>query len=558
MDRTSGGIRLGIGKLIAPVVAAAAATGKSRRLFIICRKTGLRFLVDTGADVSVVPATDDERRQESSLHLSAINHSSIKTYGTRLLDIDLNLGRSFKYHFIRADVGNPVLGADFLDDFGLVVDLKQRRLIDSTTHTSSTSLSSITLLDASSHCATGSFAKGDIVAGLRIAIDGVDTAVASVLRKYPEILNPNFKTKDVRHSVLHHIQTVGPPVSARPRRLPAHKFKAVKEEFERMVAQGICERANSPWSSAITVVPKKNGEWRPCGDYRALNAATIPDKYPIPHLQDFNQTIGKSSVFGSIDLNRAYHQIPVAPEDRNKTSVTTPFGSFVFFAMPFGLRNAAQTFQRFMDEVLRGLDFVYVYIDDILVFSGSKAEHLRNLDALFARLNSYGVSVNIDKSNFMDSAVDFLGYRVSSTGIAPLASKIQSITSFPKPKDVKSLLRFLGMANFYRTCMKGAAETQIPLYELTEGNRTHNGRFKNAPVVWNDRASHAFESVKQALKEAVTLSHPVDDAPLALFTDASDVAMGASLNQWTDGSWKPLGFFSRKFTPAQRSEKYSA
>lgn len=461
------------------------------------------------------------------------------------------MNRTLDHPFLIADVGSSVIGADFLSAVNILVDLSKRRLVDGTTN------QAVAAFSIRTNGLNNRPAPVDLVEGLQVSIDGIEPAVAVLLKKYPDILRPNFKTKGVKHNVVHHIKTNCPPISTRPRRLATHKLLAVKKDFEDMMQQGICKRANSPWSSAITVVPKRNGDWRPCGDYRALNAATLPDKYPVPHIQDFNQSIGRAKVFGTIDLVRAYHQIPVAPEDVDKTTVTTPFGNFSFFAMPFGLRNAAQTFQRFMDEVLRGLDFVYVYIDDILIFSQDEPEHIRNLDAVFRRLDQYGITINTEKSHFIGTEVDFLGYRVSAAGIRPLPEKVTAISNYPQPRDVKQLLRFLGFINFYRTSIPRAAELQIPLYAMTDGSRTPTGRFKNNTLVWTDQAVDAFAAVKKALADAVTLSQSLPDAPIALFTDASDTAMGGSLNQLVDGSWQPIGFFSRKFTDCQKSNKYS-
>ena len=351
-----------------------------------------------------------------------------------------------------------------------------------------------------------------------------------------------------KHGVECFINTSGPPVRTAPRRLSPDKLEVAKKYFNTMCATGICRRSDSPWSSGLHLVPKKDRTLRPCGDYHRLNERTPSDAYPIPHVHDFSARLSGKKIFSKIDLVKGCHQIPVRAEDVPKTAIATPFGLFEFTRMPFGLKTAAQTFQRLMDSVTSRLDGVFVYLDDVLVASETAELHERHLRQLFTALRQCGLVINEGKCVFGVSQIDFLGHRVSARGISPLPDKVAAVRRLERPRSVKSLQRFLRLVNFYRRFLPQIAATMRPLTDALAG----------APrqLNWSPEMTKAFELTKKCLADATMLVHPVADAELRVNTNASSRAIAGAIHQVVHGRLQPLGFFSRRTTPAE--SRYSA
>nr|CAX83701.1 pol polyprotei [Schistosoma japonicum] len=518
------------GKRITPPQVATTEEGclNSRLFYVSDKNSGLNFLVDTGAALSIIPKNKTELgRETSSVTLKVANKTKIATFGLKTLTLDLGFRRQFPWIFTVADLDLAILGMDFLERYEFLVDTKKRRL---------------TLKE------TSKFTKGieSNIASLNlIQTPPVTTEkFQDILAEFPNLTKSNPQTPKTKLKVCHIIKTEGAPVFAKRRRLAPDKLKIARAEFDYMLQLGIIRPSDSQWASPLHMVRKKNkGDWRPCGDYRALNRQTVPDGYPIPYIQDFTNGVQDMKVFTKIDLVRANHNIPVAEEDIPKTAITTPFGLFEFVRMPFGLRNAAQTFQRFMDNLLRDMPFAQGYIDDLLIASPDLKSHEQHVRAVLGRLNQNGMNIHQSKCVFGVETLEFLGHTISPEGITPIKQEVDTIKQYPIPSSLTQLRSCLGLINIYRRFIPGCAQIMQPLKDLLKG--------KPKEFKLTSEAVEALNQLKNKLARTATLTYPNSHHPFALMVDASDKAVGGTHNQLVKNAWKAIAFFSKKLAPAK-------
>ncbi|KAK3572708.1 hypothetical protein QTP86_006000 [Hemibagrus guttatus] len=321
----------------------------------------------------------------------------------------------------------------------------------------------------------------------------------------------------------------------------------MEDYIEGALAEGHIRPSTSPAAAGFFFVGKKGGGLRPCIDYRGLNAITARYPYPLPLVPAALEQLRRARVFTKLDLRSAYNLVHIREGDGWKTAFHMTHGHYEYCVMPFGLTNAPTVFQALINGVFQDLlgKGVIAYIDNILVYSASMEDHVRQVREELARLQRHHLYVKLEKCEFHRTTVTFLGYVISCQGVEMDMGKARAVTEWPAPATVRELQWFLGFTNFYRRFIRNYSSVAGPLTSLLRG--------KPKKLTWMNQARAAFQQLKTCFTAAPILRHPDPDRPFVVEVDASSSGLGAVLSQRHDdpGKLHPCAFYSQKLTAAE-------
>ncbi|KAL0373943.1 UNVERIFIED_CONTAM: Transposon Tf2-12 polyprotein [Sesamum radiatum] len=372
--------------------------------------------------------------------------------------------------------------------------------------------------------------------------------IKKLLKEFEDVMPDELLWKlPPERAVDHEIELVSgtkPPARA-PYRMTQPELVELRKQLKDMLESGIIKPAKSPYGAPVLFQKKADGSLRMCCDYRALNKITVKNEYPIPLVADCFDRLSQAKYFTKIDLRSGYWQVRIKEGDEAKTTVVTRYGAFEFLVMPFGLTNAPATFCTLMNQVLYGFldEFVVVYLDDIVIYSRTLAEHVEHLRQVLARLREYELYAKVSKCSFAQETISFLGHIVERGRIRMDSKKVQAIEEWQPPSDVHDLRSFLGLANYYQHFVKDYSKIARPMTDLLKKTEAWN---------WTPQCQVSFDDLKRAMVTDPVLALPDMSKPFVVETDASDFALGGVLMQ--DGH--PVAFESRKLKDAER--RYSA
>ena len=336
------------------------------------------------------------------------------------------------------------------------------------------------------------------------------------------------------------------PVKQRAYRVSPAMRLQIDKQIEMLLSHDLIQPSDSPYSSPLLLIKKKNkDEWRCLVDFRKINAQTIVPAHPLNRTDDILDTLAGNCLFSCMDFASGFFQVPMDADDAHKTAFAAGSNLYEFKVMPQGLSGSPGTFSHLMEKVLRGLNWrtCVVYLDDVCVYGESFQQHFDNLRATFLRFRQANLTLRPNKCHFFQSKITFLGHVVTGEGVQPDPSNLSKVKDWPRPKNVKQVRGFLGLAGYYRRFIKGFSEIARPLTVLTK---------KDVPFIWSEVCKSAFLALREALVSEPIVSHPNHQLPFVLTCDASNIAVGAVLSQIQDGVEKVIAYHSSALSDTEQ------
>jgi hypothetical protein len=375
----------------------------------------------------------------------------------------------------------------------------------------------------------------------------MDARTKKVIEEYRDVFPDDLPkqlppARKIQHRI--ELEMGSTPTSRGVYRMSPTELDELKKQLQDLTEHGFIRPSESPFGAPVLFVKKKDGSIRMCVDYRALNKITIKNKYPLPHINElFDQTQG-ANYFSKFDLRSGYHQLRINEADIAKTAFRTRYGHFEFLVLPFGLTNAPATFMHLMQTIFKDLldKSVIVFLDDILIYSKTLEEHEQHIRQVLELLRKEKLYAKLSKCEFFQKEIGFLGHTLSGQGKGMEEDKVKAIREWPVLKSVGDVRSFLGLAGYYQEFVKNFSDIVAPMSQLLQ---------KEQEFIWADAQQQAFETLKTAISTAPVLVLPDQSLPYVVMTDASGIAVGASLNQDQGRGLQPIAFMSKKLLPAE-------
>lgn len=515
----------------------------------------LEGIVDSGADVSLVPFPTFKRHlrtklKPTSMELCNFDGSSITGLrGQFEATVEFN-GRKAKLSLLVMDnIKTATWGTNVIEALGLLID-GTRRQISVVRPQSPTSISSARRSSGPINNESAAAAVVDDISSKptnQLAVTKADPQIQSILNKFPTLTDDGIgRFPDFEHRIV--VTENAVPVARNPRPIPIAYRKAVEAEIAQMVNDDVWERVDTPcaWALNLVTVPKSDRNVRITTDLAPLNQYVVPEKYPLPRINDLYLQLQGATIFSKLDIAKGYWHVVLAPESRPFTTTITPYGLFQYKRLPMGLTDAASVFQRLVSQTLAGCEGCISYLDDILVFGPTADIHNERLQNVLQRLSSKDFHLNVAKCRFAANEVRFLGHIIGNDGVRPDPASLDAIRNAPLPASVTDVRSFLGSINYLREFLPHLAEYAEPLQRLTRTS-------EQSTFTWTDECTAAFNKLKSMLTTDLQLAIFDPNRPTVLSTDASNIGLGACLSQVSKGRVVPVAFSSKTLSPRERA-----